>query len=278
MQGWELHRLPRTPVQLPPVVSSSDLCEGTRSFTRAVRLEIAVTWPATIGLDAGEGTIVVYTKLTYRKSGDAWLVEARPCGCDLPVITTSLLVNNLKSVNRIPSDAFDSPLMPRSEGNVATSAGMLTIDPGGGSFGLELPNPDAAWPAPEALKPADHDGDGKPGVTAFPEVGEGYIIPPLNVVQDRVADQVYVAARVRYTLRAPQQPCEEVSGGMAAIGGFDYSIIGCRAADGVECVEAETRFIARAAPVFAVAPTAPWMQREVPDDATCSRVQAAFAP
>jgi hypothetical protein len=155
---------------------------------------------------------------------------------------------------------------------------MLTIDVGGGVFGVELPDPGAAWPASDALKAVDHDGDGKPGVTAFPEVGEGYIIPPLSVVQDRTADQVYVAARVRYTLRAPQQPCEDVRGGMATIGGFDYSIIGCHATDGVECVEAETRFIARAAPVFTVASKAPWMQREVPDDATCSQVQSAFVP
>ena len=260
-----------------PVVFTADTCAGTRSFTRALRVEIHVDWPATIGLDAGSGTVVIYAKLSYRKSVDQWLTEARPCGADLPVITTSLLVNNLKSVNRIPSAAFDRALIPVVQGVVARSGGMLTIA-GGGLFGAELPDPDAVWPSADALKAVDHDGDGKPGVTAFPQAGESYIVPPLSVAQDRTADQVYVAARARYTLHAPQKRCEDVSGGMATIDAFDYSIIGCHALDGVECAPEETRFLARAAPVFTVASTGAWMQREVPDDATCSQVQAAFAP
>jgi hypothetical protein len=263
--------------ELSTANSPANVCDGTASFTRAARVELGVEWPGTIGLEAGSGKVIVYTKLTYKMAGDQWVTDQRPCGTDLPVITTSLLVNNLKSVNRIPSSAFDSPNMPVAQVPIASAAGMLTIASGAGLFGVDLPSADAPWPALAALKPVDHDGDGKPGVTAFPEAGDGYIIPPLSAAQDRTADQVYVAARVSFTLNAPIQRCSELREGTATIAGFDYSIVGCHATDGPECTASESRFLARAAPVFTVAATGTWSQREVAENATCAQVQAAFA-
>jgi hypothetical protein len=77
-------------------------------------------------------------------------------------------------------------------------------------------------------------------------------------------------------LQAPAQRCSEVREGTAVIGGFDYSIVGCHATDGVECTASESRFIARAAPVFRVASNGTWAQREVAEHATCAQVQSAF--
>ena len=246
----------------PAAAPNSSPCGAANSFTRGARIELNIAWPGTIALTAASGKVIIFSKLRYSQSGDHWLVESRPCGAKLPEITTTAVLNNVKSSNQIPASAFDSPNMPVTHGTLSSSGEQITIDEGPGLLGVELATPDAAWPAPEALQLVDHDGDGHPGVTAIPITGDGYLVPPSSVAQTQFLDRVYVAARMRFALHAPLASCAGLEAGTVESLNFDYAIIGCHVQDGADCDDAELRFIARQSPAFKLSPNGSWSQRE----------------
>jgi len=74
----------------------------------------------------------------------------------------------------------------------------------------------------------DDDGDGKPGITAFPSTASGYALPPTSALFAYVADQVYIVSRNEIAITGKDMNCATGTGtGTATITLFDNHVVGC---------------------------------------------------
>jgi hypothetical protein len=254
-------------------------CELPNEYTRGNRILLALTWPATIGIDGGTGSLIAWTKVKYVRQPDGTTrIESHPCGTITPTVTTTALLDGLKSEVQVPLTAFESPTMPAYEGTLTQSGSMLILDPGPNLIGAMLNEPTGAWPMSADLMTFDHDGDGSPGVTALPTVGEGYFTPPSSVSQTEFLDRVYIASRVRLKVTIARTDCAPTLEAAVEPISFDYTIVGCHVKDRDDCTATETRFLANQSPRFMLGKTGTWTEVEVPAGASCADVRAALPP
>jgi hypothetical protein len=77
---------------------------------------------------------------------------------------------------------------------------------------------------------SDDDGDGKPGITAYPSTDSGYALPPTTSLFAEVADEVYIVSRNEIAISGKSTDCVNGKGtGTATITLFDNHVVGCHA-------------------------------------------------
>lgn len=244
-------------------------------FTLATRASMDMSWPDTIGYLGGKSKLHAWTKITHTLSeaGSTW--QATPCGVSLPIVTTSPLLDGVELSNEIPVAAFDLPSMPRTTGRATWTNGTYALETVT-VLGATLSDAQAAWPVRKALVPADHDGDGKIGVTAIPKQGGVFGLPPTDIGQIDHADQIYIASRISLRLSAPASSCSAPSDGNVEPVGFDYTIIGCHALGRDDCKEEEVNLLSNNSPTFMLGAHGTWSSRPVAETASCAEVVAAL--
>lgn len=260
----------------PAVASGGDVCP--ERFSVATRASVDLSWPETVGYLAGSGSLQTWNKATHTRSATGTTVELVPCGVATPVVTTTLLLDSILLANEIPVVSFDRPSMPRFTGSSHRMANEQVIDVSAMALGASLLELGTAWPHRTELSLIDHDGDGKPGITALPKSGGAFGLPPADVGLTERADEVYVASRTALRYRTRQALCEPRVEGTVEPLGFDYTIVGCHLQSGAGCKPNQVNLLDNNDPAFVLGMQGRWVSVAVAETATCADVLAALPP
>jgi hypothetical protein len=260
----------------PPDAGTTASGSCTARFTTATRVSVDVSWPDALGFLAGRGKLQLWSKDTYTPDASGYTLETAPCGISQPVITTSPLLDGIQISYAIPTATFELPTMPRFAGRSEWKGGMLVTAPGPFVLGTQFSDPAAPWPARTALVPVDHDGDGKPGITASPTPGGKFGMFPIDITFTVFADEVHTASRTMLGRSATRAGCSERIEGSVEPLGFDIAIVGCHVLNRGECTASEVRLLANNSPTYALGGEGKWTSLPIAETATCTEVVAAL--
>ena len=258
---------------------SSD-CPAQARSTAATHIVLAVRWPASLAIEAGQGEVHLWTKADLVFERGRVTGTARPCGSVVPALTKAGLVGGGQVQLDFPGAVWESPSMPvfqvtgSSDGFRLGAA--LSMDPVASTVGLTMMDPlNDAWPGQASrITAVDHDGDGYPGIRAIPRDP-----PPLDLwaVLDpngARADAVDLATRTVVQLTGTRDSCTSAAG-TAQVSAFDSHVVGCHVKGGGPCTQAQSDFIDATLPLFEVE-SATFEMAQVPPTATCAAVRAAL--
>jgi hypothetical protein len=261
-------------------------CTPLTNFTLAVHVVLDVTWEGSTTTTAGSGKVHIWnrTKLTANGatiSGD----DTQGCGSVLPEFgltqAAAILVGGSKILVEIPNAVWDKPSMPKfhSQGTLSAWSIGATADfmPTYGLVGVNLSPPTAPWPdSYTGVQAVDSDGDTKPGITAVPRSGGGYVQPPVGTFGPK-ADQLYIATRTAIALHGKLTSCEALSG-TADVPFFDNHVVGCHTVNGADCTagaNGQIEFVDKSRTIYKPG-AATFTAKKVADNATCADVRAAL--
>jgi hypothetical protein len=262
-------------------------CPAQTSLTLAVHIVMNATWPSSLSNAGGTDKIHVWNLTKVGVNGNELSGnETRSCGTVLPPFSLSgaarLVTGGEKVHVEIPFSVWEAPTIPRlsTRGRLGgfNPGSALTIDGTVALIGLTMADPMAPWPeAYTGIQAVDADGDGKPGFTAVPKAGGGFVQPPTGIDLLRrppPADQVYIASRTIIGLDGMLTSCTEASG-TARVPFFDSHVVGCHVKDGGECNAEQTDFVDQSRTVYRVT-GATFTAKQMPENATCADVRAAL--
>jgi hypothetical protein len=252
------------------------VCPALTELTLAIHVVVDVTWPETLGAKGGSGKLNAWNLARLKVDGTSISGMTQPCGSDLPELTLSPLVGGGKFDIEVPDAIWDAPSAPH-----AATVGMLGgFEPGSILstevtsllVGLTMPDPEGPWPASHGEVTAlDSDADDKPGFTALPKSGNGYVQPPVAADlggSGAKADALYMVSRTAMGLSGTLSSCTEQSG-TVSVKFFDNHIVGCHVAGGDECSAEQVDFLdANRNQLSATEGT--FTSKLVPDTATCA--------
>jgi hypothetical protein len=257
------------------------------ALTLAVHIVMDATWPASTATSAGSGKIHLWNLAHLDVSagvlsGD----ETRSCGTVLPDFALNaagaIVTGGSKVLVEIPHSVWEAPSIPKlqSRGRIAgwDPGSQFNIDGTVALFGLTLADSGAPWPdSYTKIMAVDADGDGKPGFTAVPRAGGGYVLPPtgLGILGSAPsADRLYLASRTVLSLDGKLQGCNEVTG-TARISFFDSHVVGCHVKNGGDCSAGQIDFVDQSRTLYKVT-GATFTAKKVADSATCADARTAL--
>lgn len=260
-------------------------CPTQANGVAANHIVIHVSWPSTLGLEAGEGDMHVWTKASLTFNGNDVTGTAEPCGSVIPALTKSSVAGGGQVQTQIPDEVWEAMGMP--EFSVAGSisgfnvGATISMDPIASTVGCMLADPaNDPWPASGAqVMSMDHDGDGQPGIKAIPRTDAPFAAPPLSL-QDALnengkrADEVYIASRTIIQLAGTRDSCTSAKG-TATVTAVDSHVVGCHVKDGGVCTTDQAKFVDDNQPKFTIE-SATYEMKQVPEGATCADVRAAL--
>jgi hypothetical protein len=244
-------------------------------YTVATHVVLNVEWSGSFVTKGGTGKVHLWSKANFNRAEGSASLEAMPCGSVLPDIETTAIAGGKKVLAEIPDSAWENANMPVFEGEAIQDGATWSSTSDVALLGLTMSDPDAAWPAASAITGYDHDGDGKPGVSAIPRDGNGYGAPPTDLGKSHYADKLYLATRNDMTLSANIEGCPESYSGTADVAKFDSHVIGCHVKGGGDCTAAQSKFIDDNRTLFTVT-SATFDSKVVPASTTCAAVRAAL--
>jgi hypothetical protein len=267
--------------------SAPGVCPAQTNFTLAVHIVINATWPQTTAAAMGTDKVHIWNLSKLKVTGNELSGnETRSCGTLLPPFSLtaagSLVTGGQRVQVEVPNSVWEAPTIPRlvSQGRLAgfNPGSALSIDGTVALIGLNMADPMAPWPASyTGIQAVDADGDGKPGFTAIPKSGMGFVPPPTGLGlfgSAPSADQLYLASRTVVSLEGMLTSCTDVSG-TARVTAFDSHVVGCHVRGGGDCTAAQVDFVDQGRTIYAVT-GATFTAKQVPDNATCADVRAAL--
>jgi hypothetical protein len=149
-------------------------------------------------------------------------------------------------------------------GTQGAPGGMITQSPSLGGLGLAtgsqylmLPTP-TVWPPDCAMSATtcnsvgsfttadlqDDDHDTSQGITATPQMGNGYVLPPTSTSLPLTqADKVYIVLRQELDLSGTRSADGKTSSGTAKLSLFDNHVVGCHISGGSDCTSTQASFL-----------------------------------
>ncbi len=266
---------------------SSGTCTTTCDLTGtwAGKVSLQVTWPGTLTLAAGSGTIGFWVIVKGTQSGNSIPVTMLPCGITVPDFQSSPAGGNEPYGLTFPNALFDHapPYLPTVNTTVtlggSSPGSMYSVPAVAFLVGLSMTNPTTdAWPStPEMVTGVDMDQDTKAGVTVPYKSGGTYDLVPLNISKSARSDKAYLAARFASsfsgTIAAPG--CTSITG-TATVTHFDTHVIGCDVSGGGgDCNSTQSDFADSNKPAYAVG-SATISLAKIANSATCSDVRGAL--
>ena len=255
------------------------------SWTEAVHYTLDVTWPSTTAGEKGSGKINIWSRVTYKATGNALDVGLHACGSVLPetklTVAGQIATGGQKVLIEVPGEVWDAPSIP-----ITMASGTQSGFDVGSDFelsyvsvlGATLANPMAAWPEAGAdMTAVDLEEDGSKGYTAAPRNGGGYVLPPTAVGlagSAPSADKVYLVSRQAMTLKGKRTACD-AHAGTANVTAFDNHVVGCHIEGGAECSANQADFVDQNRMRY-MATSAVYEAKVVADDASCTDVRAAL--
>jgi hypothetical protein len=252
------------------------------SGTWAAKMTVQLSWPSSIALATGSGSLQIWLLMTGTQSGNSIPASLVICGITLPDFPSSSLAGNELYGLTFPNTLFDHspPFLPTVAAamTLGGSAPGATVSVPSVAFllGLTLASPTtAAWPStPETVTSADMDADGKAGVTTPYKSGGSYLPVPVNFSKMARADKAYLAARVVASMSGTLASCTSITG-TATVTNFDTHILGCEYAGGGDCTQTDSDFTDTNRPAY-VAGAATISLVKIASGATCAAVRGAI--
>lgn len=264
---------------------SDSSCPTQTSASVANHIIVSVSWPASLGLEAGEGDVHIWTKADLDFASGAATGMAQPCGSIIPELTKKALVGGGKVQTQIPDEVWEAKSMPKFAVNGMVSGfgvgATIAMDPIASVVGAMLADAaNDAWPAKGSeVMSVDHDGDMKPGIKAVPRTDGEFGAPPLDVsgavdpMGDR-ADEVYIATRTVIQLEGTRDSCKSAKG-TAKVTKLDSHVVGCHVKGKADCTPEQSDFVDSNQPVFTIK-SASYEMVQVDAAATCKDVRDAL--
>ena len=256
-------------------------CPAQASGSVGNKITLRVTWPETIGVEAGEADVVIWTKASLDFDGNEVTGEVQPCGSIVPPLQTKQIVGGMKVQPVIPDAVWDAVGIPKTPvyGSISgfESGATIAMEPVGTGVGAELSDPiNDAWPESWSdVKTSDPDGDGNPGMTAIPNTSDGFAAPPLGIDPSGPrAEKLFLSTRTVVQLEGTRESCTSASGS-ALVSKFDNHVVGCIATGGVPCTPEQVDFVDGNRVIYTLE-SATYEMQQVADGATCADVRAAL--
>jgi len=253
--------------------SAGPVATCATTYIVATHITIDVEWSGSLALAKGAGQVHLWSKSQFVETGDTATVVSKSCGSVLPEIKTTSLAGGYSVLPEIPDTAWDQPGMPMFTGTATRLATGWRVDPGVALVGLNMPDPSARWPDADEITGVDVDGDGNPGITAYPRVGGRFAAPPTNLSQSAHVEELYLAIRSVLALTSTSSGCPAAYGGEAAVTGLDNHVIGCRVEGGIPCTDSERDFVDSNRTEYKIQGGS-FVSHRVDDDVTCADVRA----
>jgi hypothetical protein len=262
-----------------PPGDGSTGCTPVMAGTQAVHVAMSVTWPGSVGTESGSGTVHVWTRSKFTVDATNKITATNsPCGSQIPEIVKTPIAGGGKVLTEFPGTIWNSTAMPSFMASGTQTSfeigAKVTMTASPVIVGATMSDPNGAWPAVGAVVGADHDGDGKLGITSIPRNGGGYTLPPTSLLRTNSADKLYIASRTTTTLDGTRDTCNSQKG-TATIKNFDNHVIGCHIAGGGECAKGDYEFIDQNRTVYTVK-SATYETKLIPDGSNCDAVRAAL--
>jgi hypothetical protein len=239
----------------------------------ATHIIIDVEWSGSLALAKGAGQVHLWSKSQYVEAGDTATVVSKSCGSVLPEIKTTSLAGGYSVLPEIPDAAWDQPSMPMFTGTATRLATGWRVDPGVALVGLGLPDPSARWPDADEISGVDVDGDGNPGITAYPRIGGRFAAPPTNLSQSARVEALHLAIRSVMTLTSDSSGCPAAYGGKADVMNLDNHVIGCQVQGGAPCSDGERDFVDSNRTEYKIQGGS-FVSQRLDGDVTCADVRA----
>jgi hypothetical protein len=257
----------------------------------ALRVDVQVTWPSTLVLAAGSGTVSLWALVTETQTGDSVASTVLPCGILLPPFAGPSFAGSPTFGVTFPNALFDGTYLTASSTTLtlsgSTPGATYTSPAEANMLGIAFANPTtASWPdmATAQADQVDMDMDGNPGVTANSDVGQPlpndggtYSQIPVGALGP-YADQLYMAIRAVVALNGTLTSCTAASG-PANVSHLDNHTLGCHLAAGGTCSSSgalsQAAFVDTNSPVFTVS-SATFEAQALTTSDTCPNVRAAL--
>ncbi|HET8939850.1 MAG TPA: hypothetical protein VFN67_40700 [Polyangiales bacterium] len=258
-----------------PTAPAGESCPPTHA--RAIHVKVPVSWPDSLGIVGGKGTIDLWLRMTLTQMPTGIITESLSCGATIPAQTTTAVAGGYMVQAQVPFAAFDAPANPISTGSASKQGDQLVVNASPSVSGVKLADPAGAWPtameAPNVMS-LDDDGDGKPGLTIIPNTEKGFSLIPISIFQNEFADELYAAQRMSVELVGTESGCPEEITGDATVQNFDTLIVGCHVKERMgSCTGAEVTFLNDSRPVLKRGAST-WRARLVSETASCEEVRA----
>lgn len=196
-------------------------CDFTGTF--AVRGALDVTWDGTSianflpVIAPGTGELTIATLFEVRSEGGSFVATVRACDADIPSFSSDTIMEQYAARFRLPM--WDAPGMPswplQLHADCFEMGCPLKSDGLNALLGVDLPQPDAAWPTdrkdPQLSFP-DQDGDGQPGLTLDMLNEGGFSYPPVNLTTWSRAKTLMLGIRVTMQFDGAFESCDRFSG------------------------------------------------------------------
>lgn len=246
---------------------------------------VDVSWSATTGLNAGSGQLHIWTMAELTFDGTDVTGVVRPCGSVVPPMEKAALVGGGQMQTVIPDEVWDAPSMPTFQASGTISGfdvgSTITMDPVASLVGLTMDDPmNGAWPPTGAeVNAVDHDGSGKPGITAIPRSDPPFSLPPLDLIGALLpngarGDVLGIVTRSVIELHGTRDTCTSARGS-ATVHVFNNHVVGCHVLDGGDCNADQVNFVDSNRVVYQIGDASYTMKR-LEDGATCADVRAAL--
>ena len=276
----------------PPVAGSDGCPENPNKYTLTANHIVAqISWGANTGVEAGSGTLHVWTmtELHWDQANPDGTIPVtgtvQPCGSVIPALTKTAIAGGGQVQTVIPDDVWDAPSMPQFEAHGVLGGfgpgSSVAMEPVASLVGANLPDAaNSPWPASgRDVQGVDHDGDGQPGIKALPRMDAGFSAPPVSLLgaldpNGPRATELFLATRTAVQLNGSRDTCDTASG-PAQVLKFESHVIGCRRNDNSICTSDEATFIDSNQPTFTVG-NATYEMKQLPDGATCRDVRNAL--
>jgi hypothetical protein len=252
------------------------------SGTWAGKVSMQVTWPGTLTLAGGSGTVAIWVIVKGTQSGNAIPVTMTPCGIVSPDFQSSAAGGNELYGLTFPNSLFDhAPAYLPVMSSTVTLGGNATgstysVPAVAFLLGLSMTNPTTdAWPStPEMVSEVDMDLDTKVGVTVPYKTGGSYLFVPLNVSKSVRSDKAYLAARFAASFTGTFSTCTKITG-TATVTHYDVHVIGCEHSGGGDCAQTESDFADSNKPAYATG-SATIDLVKIANAGTCADVRGAI--
>jgi hypothetical protein len=273
-------------------------CPHATSLIEGAHVTMTVTWPSTLSTNQGSGTIDIWLLASLSVTGpDNNLTlsgKTQTCGTTLPPIALNvagqLVTGGSKVQITLPDSIWNAPSTPKFDIQGMASGwdpgSTISFNPVLAPIGVTLSNPTAPWPSSSWTFPSgtpfpDADSDGKPGITAVPVSGNGFVLPPTGLGalgSAPTADKIYIVSRNELSLGGTRTSCNDASG-MANVTYFDNHVVGCHILNGSECTtgmaNTQADFVDQSRTVYAVG-GATFVTKQLATTASCADVLAAL--
>jgi len=258
--------------------SGAGSCPTQAKGTVGNKITLRVTWPETLGVEAGSADVVIWTKASLDFVGNEVTGSVQPCGSVVPPLQTKQIVGGQKVQPLIPDGVWDSTGIPKSsvQGTISgfDPGATVAMKPVGTGVGAELASPVTdAWPDSWAdVTTNDPDGDGNPGMTALPNTTDGFVAPPLGIDPSGPrAEKLFLATRTVVELQGTRDTCTSAKG-KALVTKFDNHVVGCLATGGAACTPDQVDFIDANRVIYEIG-EATYEMKQIPEGATCAEVR-----